>query len=355
VIRLLAASVMLVAAIAAGFAVVLRRPGPPRRTAAIVTIEEGERLGDIAADLHRQDLLRHPLPLVVWARITRQDRAIHWGEYLITTPLSPLELLARLTGPPDPLHPVTVPEGLTVREVVHLLAASGFGSEESFMCLLDDPAFLAADDLPPEGAEGYLFPDTYAFPLATPQERILRSMVRHFRDVFGPPLVLRAAALGLTEHEAVTLASLVEEETARPEERRLVAAVFLNRLRRGMPLQSDPTVLYGRADGSRTLTRADLARPTPYNTYTIGGLPPAPIANPGQAALEAAVDPAPVDYLYFVARGDGTHEFSSTLAAHNAAVARWQRPHRQPVSSRSATSGAPRKPSRGSRSRAPGS
>jgi UPF0755 protein len=353
VIRALAVAGALAAAAAvAAFALVLRQPGPPRRAPAIVTVEEGERFTDVADDLRRQHVLRHPLPLVVWARLTRQDRAVHWGEYLITTPLSPLELLARLTGPPDPLHPVTVPEGLTVREVVHLLATSGFGSEESFWCLLEDPGFLAAEDLPPVGAEGYLFPDTYAFPLATPQERILRSMVRHFREVFGPPLVLRAAALGLTEHEAVTLASLVEEETARPEERRLVAAVFLNRLRRGMPLQSDPTVLYGRPDGSRTLTRADLARPTPYNTYTIGGLPPAPIANPGQAALEAAVDPAPVDYLYFVARGDGTHEFSTTLAAHNAAVARWRR---QRLSFPPEASAGRKTPSRGSRSRAPGS
>src|SRR5207253_803585 len=203
------------------------------------------------------------------------------------------------------LHQLTVPEGLTVRQVVQLLAASGFGAEESFLCLLQDASFLASEDLPPAGAEGYLFPDTYQFPLATPQERILRAMVHRFREVSGPSLGRRAAAHGLTEEQAVTLASLVEEETARPEERRLVAAVFLNRLRRGMPLQSDPTVLYGRPDASRHLTHADLLRPTPYNTYTIPGLPPAPIANPGRAALEAAVDPAPVDYLYFVARGDG--------------------------------------------------
>src|SRR5437763_50545 len=284
-------------------------------------------------DMRREGVLRRPRPRVGWARWTRQDRAVHWGEYLITTPLSPLELLARLTGPPDPLHQLTVPEGLTVRQVVQLLAASGFGAEESFLCLLEDPSFLAAADLPPAGAEGYLFPDTYQFPLATPQERILRTMVHRFRQVFRPSLTRRAAAQGLTEEEAVTLPSPVEEETARPEERRLVAAVFLNRLHRGMPLQSDPTVLYGRPDQSRTITRADLARPTPYNTYTIGGLPPTPIANPGKDALEAAVDPAPVDYLYFVARGDGSHEFSTTLAAHNAAVARW-RSTRAPVTGR---------------------
>jgi UPF0755 protein len=351
VIRALAVAGVLVAAAVAVFALALRQPGPTRRTPVIVTVDEGERLGDVADELRRLGLLRHPLPLVVWARLTRRDRAVHWGEYLITTPLTPLELLARLTGPPDPLHTVTVPEGLTVREVVRLLATSGFGSEESFTCLLDDPAFLAAEDLPPAGVEGYLFPDTYAFPLATPQERIVRTMIRHFRNVFGPPQVLRAAALGLSEQQAITLASLVEEETGRPEERRLVAAVFLNRLRRGMPLQSDPTVLYGREDGSRTITRADLARPTPYNTYTIAGLPPAPIANPGQAALEAALDPAPVDYLYFVARGDGTHEFSATLRAHHSAVNRWR--HRG-LSSRRGASGVPPPPSRGSRSPGPG-
>ena len=325
-IRLLAAVVLLaVVGAAAVIALGLRQPGPPRPGPAIVTVEEGERFADIAEDLRRQGVLRHPLPLVVWARLTRRDRAVHWGEFLITTPLSPLELLARVTGPPDPLHPLTVPEGFTVREIVHLLATSGFGAEESFTCLLDDPAFLAAEDLPPEGAEGYLFPDTYAFPLATPPDRILRTMVHHFREVFTPPVVLRAAAVGLTERQAVTLASLVEEETGNADERRLIAAVFLNRLRRGMPLQSDPTVLYGRTDGSRTLTHADLARATPYNTYVIGGLPPAPIANPGRAALEAAVDPAQVSYLYFVARGDGTHQFSTTLAEHNAAVARYLR------------------------------
>ena len=325
-IRVVAAVVVLaVAGAAAWVALGLTRPGPPRTAPAIVTVEEGERFADIAADLRRQGVLRHAWPLVVWARVTRRDRAVHWGEFLITTPLSPLELLERLTGPPDPLHPLTVPEGFTVREIVRLLAASGFGAEESFSCLLDDPAFLAAEDLPPEGAEGYLFPDTYAFPLATPPDRILRTMIRHFREVFTPPLVLRAAALGLTERQAVTLASLIEEETGSPDERRLIAAVFLNRLRRGMPLQSDPTVLYGRTDGSRTLTHADLARATPYNTYVIGGLPPAPIANPGRASLEAAVDPAQVPYLYFVARGDGTHQFSTTLAEHNAAVARYLR------------------------------
>src|SRR5438046_747033 len=140
-------AVLAAAAAVVAFVLVLRAPGPPRPTPVTVTLEDGERFADVAEDLRRQGVLRHPRPLVVWARLTRQDRAVHWGEYLITTPLSPLELLARLTGPPDPLHQLTVPEGLTVRQVVQLLAASGFGAEEGFLCLLEDPSFLASEDL----------------------------------------------------------------------------------------------------------------------------------------------------------------------------------------------------------------
>jgi UPF0755 protein len=322
---LLALPVLAAIAVGALAYVDLHRPGPPVTGPQIVTVIEGKRFADVAEELHARGMLRHPMLLVAWARLTRRDRQVRAGEFLITTPLSPLGLLARVTSRPDPLHQATIPEGLTMREVVSTLAGAGFGAEESFFCLLDDPAFLAEEDLPPEGAEGYLFPDTYDFPLATPPDRILRAMVKRFRDVFTADLVAKARGLGFTVQQAVTLASLVEEEAARADERRLVAAVFVNRLRRGMPLQSDPTVLYGREDGDRTLTHADLHRPTPYNTYTIAGLPPTPIANPGRASLEAAVDPADVDYLYFVARGDGSHQFSSTLAEHNAAVARYQR------------------------------
>jgi UPF0755 protein len=319
------AALVVAAAIAAAVFLELRRPGPVLEAPVTISVAEGERLADVAEDLRERGVLRFALPLVVWARLTRQDRGIHFGDYLVSTRETPLELLARLTGRPEPLHPLTVPEGLSVREVVTLLANAGFGSEESFYCLLDDPEFLDAESLPAAGPEGYLFPDTYAFPSTTPPERILRTMIHRFHEVSGAAFERRAALLGLSEHQAVTLASLVEEETAVPAERRLVAAVFVNRLRRGMRLQSDPTVLYGRADADRTITRADLHRHTSHNTYTMKGLPPTPIANPGRAALEAAVDPAPVDYLYFAARGDGSHQFSSTLAAHNAAVAKYIR------------------------------
>jgi peptidoglycan lytic transglycosylase G len=307
---------------AAVCAVLLNRPGPPLAEPATVTIREGQRIGDIARGLVEQGVLRSPLLFVVWARLTGRDHQVHWGEFRIADPLSPRQLLERLVGPPDSLHAVTIPEGRTTQEVVALLAAAGLGSEETFQTLLGDPRFLASEGLPSEGAEGYLFPDTYSFPLGTPPERVLGIMIRRFHEVFTPEMAERAAQLGLTPQQAVTLASLVEEETARPEERAVVAAVFLNRLKRGMPLQADPTVLYGRQNGDRRLTRADLAHPSPYNTYTTVGLPPTPIANPGRASLEAAVNPAQVPYLYFVARGDGSHEFNTELAQHNAAVAK---------------------------------
>lgn len=303
----------------------LERPGPPLASPVTLTVAEGSRFADAATTAARAGVLRHPTLLTWFARLSRRDRQLHWGEFQISTPLSPLGLLARLTGPPDPVHQVTIPEGFTMRQALAVFEAAGFGAAESFRCVLEDAKFLEAVDLPATGAEGYLFPDTYAFPLATPPERVLRAMVQQFRAVTGPTFARRAADLGFSVHEAVTLASLVEEETQRADERRLVAAVFVNRLRRGMPLQSDPTVIYGRTDDDRRITRADLQRATPYNTYVIRGLPPSPIANPGRAALDAAVDPAPVDYLYFVARGDGSHQFSSTLAEHNAAVNRYQR------------------------------
>jgi len=212
-----------------------------------------------------------------------------------------------------------------------LIARESIAPAEKFLALAADPGLAQRLGVTATGLEGYCFPDTYAFIKNTPPETVLRTMVSRFHRVFAAE---RAAAgdpsrLGLTDHEVVILASIVEKETARPDERPLIAGTFLNRLHRGIPLASDPTVIYGIPHFNGNLTRSDLESPTPYNTYVRAGLPSGPIANPGRAALRAALDPAPVDYLYFVSRNDGSHQFSRTLEEHNRAVREFQSPGRR--------------------------
>jgi len=300
-------------------------PGPSYVGPVLLGVGEGERFEDIARALARSGVIRSADAFRVWARLRGRDRDVSWGDYVLQPPMSPREVLDRLALPPDPVGRITIPEGLTIVETAMLLEAHGHGPSARFEAILRDPEFIAREGLTATGPEGYLFPDTYVFPTTMLPERILATMVERFREEFAQVMGRRARPLDLTPHDLVTLASLIEEEAALPEERREVSAVFLNRLRIGMRLQSDPTVIYGRRDGDRSISRADLQRPTAYNTYVIAGLPPTPIANPGRGALEAAVDPAPTDALYFVARGDGSHAFSRSLAEHNAAVNRYQR------------------------------
>jgi UPF0755 protein len=261
----------------------------------------------------------------VWRRDA--TRRLQAGEYRFDRPLSVAEVVDKLARGDVQLWPVTFPEGLTIGAMSEVFERTGLGPAASFV-----EAAGRADlvrDLDPDATdlEGYLFPDTYAVPRGTPAVRLVEIMVARFREAFGPPLQAEAAGEGLTARQVVTLASLVEKETARAEERPLVAAVYRNRLRRHMLLQCDPTLIYalertGRYDGN--LRREDKAFDSPYNTYRYPGLPPGPIAAPGRASLEAAVRPADVGYLYFVSRNDGSHVFSSTLQEHNANVRRFQ-------------------------------
>jgi UPF0755 protein len=323
--RIAAGGAVAVLIAAAGVAGLLVLPGPTQTGPVILGVAEGDGFAQVANDLQRLGVVRSALVLRLWARLTGRDRDVAWGDYLFQPPLTTLAVAERLGRPPDQIGRVTIPEGLSVDETIALLVEHGHGSRDAFAALLRDPAFLEREGLPLPGGEGYLFPDTYVLPTTMSPERVLHELIARFRAEFEPALVARGKARGLTPHQIVTLASLIEEETTLADERRLVSGVFHNRLRLGMKLQSDPTVIYGRTDGSRDITIADLQRPTPHNTYVIVGLPPSPIANPGRGALEAAVDPADTDALYFVARGDGSHEFTSSLASHNAAVRRFQR------------------------------
>jgi len=208
-----------------------------------------------------------------------------------------------------------------------IFESHGVGTAAAFVAAAKDASLVKELDPEAKDLEGYLFPETYALARHADPAKLIRAMVARFDHVFTPELRAAAQARGLTVRQAVTLASIVEKETAKADERPLVAAVYTTRLRIGMPLQCDPTVIYalakaGRYDGN--IHRADLAFDSPYNTYRYPGLPPGPIASPGRAALEAAVHPADAQYLYFVSRNDGSHEFARTLDEHNRNVQKYQ-------------------------------
>jgi UPF0755 protein len=260
--------------------------------------------------------------------VTGESRRLQAGEYRFDAPMRAVDVVRKLAQGDVYLRPITFPEGLTIREMAALYEKAGLGTAVDFTRATGRADLIAHLDSTAADLEGYLFPDTYALPRSATADRLIELMVAGFERAFDEALRADTAAREMRVREAVTLASLVEEETAKPEERPLVAAVYANRLRIGMGLQCDPTVIYalqraGRFTGN--LTREDLLFDSPYNTYRHAGLPPGPIASPGKASLEAAVRPAAVPYLYFVSRNDGSHAFAETLKEHNANVEQWQR------------------------------
>lgn len=287
-----------------------------------VRVSAGDTFGAVAAELVEQGFASSAWNLKLWGKMFGTDRALRPGDYWFHAPLSPRELFAELASGRRGQQVFLIREGDTLVDVARRFQELRFGGSDVFYCAARSAAVVARVRQPATGLEGYLFPDTYSFVWSDPPEAIVRTMVERFlertRDLHA-----ERERLGLSVHEMVTLASIIEKETAVPEERPLVAAVFHNRLRAGMKLQADPTATYGKERAGPPL-RADLQSPHAYNTYQHYGLPPGPICNPGRAALEAAVRPAAVDYLYFVARGDGTHVFARSLEEHNRNVARWR-------------------------------
>jgi UPF0755 protein len=258
---------------------------------------------------------------------TGRARELKAGEYRFDRALGAVDVIEKIARGDVYEHPITFPEGLTIREMATLYESRGFGTAREFADAALNVALIkdldpAADDL-----EGYLFPETYALPRRTPAATVVRIMVDRFRATYSDLQAKVSEASGLSLRQVVTLASLVEKETAKPDERPLVAAVYLNRLKHTMPMQADPTVVYalvkaGSYDGN--IHKRDLSIDSRYNTYKYPGLPPGPIAAPGRAALEAALAPADAPYLYFVSRNDGSHAFAETLSRHNANVYEYQ-------------------------------
>ncbi|MGV1100119.1 endolytic transglycosylase MltG [Thiovibrio sp. JS02] len=247
------------------------------------------------------------------------------GEYLFRAGQTHYEVLLALASGSSVRWPLTIPEGASIYQIADLLAAGGWGEREQILALVRDQELLEKYGAQGDSLEGYLFPDTYHLARGQGVAEIIGMMAERGRQVRGQLGDLADNPFGLTSHEVLTLASIVEKETALPAERPLIARVFLNRLQKRMRLQTDPTVIYGLTDFDGNLTRKNLRQPTPYNTYVIKGLPPGPIANPGREAIEAVLRPAEGNYLYFVSKNDGSHYFSATLAEHNRAVYKFQK------------------------------
>ncbi|ACA59431.1 endolytic transglycosylase MltG [Candidatus Desulforudis audaxviator] len=290
----------------------------------LVEIPARASTGQIGAILADKGLIRNATAFRLYARFRRLDAVLKAGEYELSPSLSTPEIIEILAQGRARLVAFTIPEGLTLKQTAVLLADRGFVDADVFTRLLDEKAAShpLLSGLPEEqrSLEGYLFPDTYMISIGTSEEQIIRLLLARFEEETARlDLERRAAAHGLNLHEAVTLASLIEREARVAEERRVISGVLHNRLKRNMLLQVDATIIYALGDFDRQVVLyRDLEVDSPYNTYRYSGLPPGPIASPGRDSLIAAVDPDQHDYLYYVAKPDGTHAFSRTLAEHNA-------------------------------------
>jgi len=295
----------------------------------LMLVPKGSPLPEVVGILRDEGILPHPIAFRALVLITFSGRRLHYGEYAFPTPPSAFEAWRRLVRGDVIKYEITVPPGANLYDVAGQIAGKKLAKAEAFLDAAVSPAVLRRLEIPGESAEGYLFPDSYVFVKPVTPEEIVEFMVRQFRRKLPPDAEMRAGEAGFSLHQVVTIASIIEKETGVEREKPIVSAVIRRRLALGMPLQMDPTVIYGvkRFDG--TVTREDLRAAGPYNTYRNRGLPPGPIANPGPAALDAALNPSKEDYLYFVSRNDGSHTFSRTLPEHNRAVERFRRSVRE--------------------------
>ena len=290
----------------------------------IVNIPLGQGLGVTAKMLYEAGIVKAPSEFRRLARIKAYDKKIRAGEYLLSPAMSPSEVLDIMAKGKVLLRKLTIPEGASLRQIAAIVAGTGLVRESDFLKAARNTGLLHENGIDALSPEGYLFPDTYHFSRNVTPEKIVSAMIRRFSEVFTPEWKARARDLGFSVHEVVTLASVIEKETGAAFERPMIASVFHNRLKKGMRLESDPTVIYGIKDFDGNITRKHLNTYTPYNTYRIKGLPLGPIANPGKAALEATLYPEETQFIFFVSKDGKTHQFSSNLRDHNRAVRKYQ-------------------------------
>ena len=294
-----------------------------------VEIAPGSSVSKMADTLAKSGVIRMPKLFTLVARIKGSAGKLKAGTYEFESGTTMLAALEKIERGEVKQYPFTIIEGWRIDDIVKALSEQPFtkGSDiaQKFKTLVRDPTFITSLGLGgADSLEGYLFPDTYLITKPVTAEMLLKRFISRFREVWQGMGFAGKEVSGLDERQTLTLASLIEKETAASAERPLVASVFMNRLAKGMLLQSDPTIIYGLENFNGNIHKSDITNPHPYNTYVHPGLPPGPICNPGKASIEAAMRPAKSNVLYFVAKGDGTHFFSENLADHNAAVTQYQ-------------------------------
>jgi UPF0755 protein len=304
-------------ALLVGVGLVLSGCGKPTGAAVRVIVPKGASLAVATDSLERAGIVRFPLLFRIFARVKGDDRNIKPGTYLLKHGTPWADVLSALNGGRGLVNTVTIPEGFSLQQIVPLLAQRLRVPLDSVNAAVTDTAQLARLDIPTKNLEGYLFPDTYAFPEGTTARQAVSETIKRFEREWKPEWNARLTTLALNRNDIVTLASIIEREARRPEERPVISAVYHNRLRAGMLLQADPTIQYALGRHTPRVLYKDLEVKSPYNTYKHAGLPPGPIASPGGPSLVAALYPANVSYRYFVAAADGHHEFRTTLEQHD--------------------------------------
>ncbi|MBN1222939.1 MAG: endolytic transglycosylase MltG [Candidatus Aminicenantes bacterium] len=310
------------------FSSVFTSPKKGMEAETVFEVQKGESARDIAQNLRERGMIRREWAFILGYKLFFAPRSLKAGEYAFRFPCSTKNVLEQITNGEVILHPVTVPEGLTRLETAEQIQSQTGITRESFLLSSEETSLIEDLDTQAGDLEGYLYPETYNFVKGFGARDLVVAMVSQFREVFSTQWQNTAVDLGLTIRDVVILASLIEKETSVAAERSLVSAVFHNRLKRGMKLDCDPTIIYVLKQEGRfkdRLRSKDLQLDSPYNTYLYSGLPPGPIANPGKESLWAALNPAKVDYLYFVSKNDGSHHFSPTFREHQNAVLKYQK------------------------------
>ena len=295
---------------------------PPSK---IVFISDGATFQQVASMLERERLIKSRSAFVLLGKAHEAERKIHPGEYELNAAMLPADMLSKFLAGRVVLHSVTIPEGYSMGQIADVLAQHQITDRTEFVRLAKDKSFMKTLGISVDSLEGYLYPDTYRFPRSTAAKEVIKTMVEQLGQVMTAEWQARAKELHLSVHEVLTLASVIEKETGAGEERPQISSVFHNRLKKKIPLQSDPTVIYGLPNFDGNLHKKDLSHPSPYNTYRWPGLPPGPIASPGAQSIRAALYPVPSSYLFFVSKNNGTHQFSATLVEHNKAVEKYQK------------------------------